>query len=164
MADHGSPLSGAILLPDEFQLPEGLDIHTDAKNFNVNDYTRPEWFQMEKNGAVFLPLTAYRKDTAMYDYDDNQACALVGHYWTSTIDGEGNAKSIQIDENGLSIVSSPRYLGMAVRLVKDVDSEQGIEDVLFDDKQNRTRKILMDGVIYIIRDGKIFTTTGVQVR
>ena len=163
MADHGSPLSGAILLPDEFQLPEGLDIHTDAKNFNVNDYTRPEWFQMEKNGAVFLPLTAYRKDTVVYDYDDNQACALVGHYWTSTIDGEGSAKSIQIDENGLSIVSSPRYLGMGVRLVKDAESGEGIQDIKVTD-DNKTRKILMDGTLYIIRDGKVYNVTGVQVR
>ena len=99
----------------------------------------------------------------MYDYDDSQACALVGHYWTSTIDGEGNAKSIQIDKNGFSIVSSPRYLGMGVRLVKDAEGTQGIEDIQVTD-DNKTRKILMDGTLYIIRDGKVYNVTGVQVR
>ncbi len=57
----------------------------------------------------------------------------------------------------------PRCCGMYVRLVKDVDSEQGIEDVVVTEK-DKTRKILMDGTLYIIRDGRIYNATGAQVR
>ena len=64
---------------------------------------------------------------------------------------------------GPEFKARPRHEGMMVRLVKDVDSEQGIEDVVATEK-DKTRKVLIDGVLYIIRDGKVFNATGAQVR
>ena len=108
-------------------------------------------------------MGSYRIGTEIHGYNQTQGFPTEGFYWTSTPDGDNYAKAIHIDSNGWTSQSAPRSYGMSVRLVKDVDSEQGIEDVVVTEK-DKTRKILMDGVIYIIRDGKIFTTTGVQVR
>ena len=41
-------------------------------------------------------------------------------------------------------------------------ASQGIDDVQSD--QVQSTKVLMDGMIYILHDGKIFTPTGVQVK
>ena len=155
---------GLILLPDEFEFPDTLKVIPNVHNFSTNKYIPVEWARLEANGAVFIPMGSYRLDTVVLSYDDMHTTPLEGRYWTSTPDGDCYAKALVINQNGWESQSMPRSYGLSVRLVKDVDSEQGIEDVLFDDKQNRTRKILMDGVIYILRDGKIFTTTGVQVK
>lgn len=42
------------------------------------------------------------------------------------------------------------------------NASQGIDDVQSD--QVQSTKVFMDGMIYILRDGKIFTPTGVQVK
>lgn len=39
---------------------------------------------------------------------------------------------------------------------------QGLEEIV--NSQSSNRKILVDGVLYILRDGKIFTVTGQEVR
>ena len=157
------PVRGLIILPDEFELPDTLQVHTGTGDFSVNYYLAWEWMRLEANGAVFLPLDAYRVGIDIHGYDSSKSSGSEGLYWTPTTDGDSQAKALHFDKDGWSTKSYPRSYGLAVRLVKDVDSEQGIEDVVVTEK-DKTRKILMDGMIYIIRDGKIFTTTGVQVR
>lgn len=156
---------GAFLLPDDFVLPDSLKMDVNATSFYKNTYSFGEFYQLQQAGAVFLPLDGYRKDTVVYDYDGNTSSfPTVGHYWTSTPDGELNAKSIKIDKTGVSIESAERCLGMSVRLVKDAEgSEEGIEDVVATEK-DKTRKILMDGTLYIIRDGKIYNIIGAKLR
>lgn len=75
---------GIILLPDSWQIPEGLSFvplsnNEDSDNSSVaNCYTAKEWVQMETAGAIFLP-TAGRREADQYDYD-----GMVGGYWTSS--------------------------------------------------------------------------------
>jgi hypothetical protein len=68
-----------------------------------------------------------------------------------------------VDMEGPSFIAQPRCKGFSVRLVKDADDPQGIEDIVATEK-DKTRKVLIDGVLYIIRDGKVFNATGAQVR
>ena len=47
---------GAVLLPDDFQLPAGVTFKPGlGPTWVVNKYTLQEWSQMEQAGAVFLP-------------------------------------------------------------------------------------------------------------
>jgi hypothetical protein len=50
--------------------------------------------------------------------------------------------------------------------VKDAGEPQGIKDVEASGNANNsiTRKVLMDGVIYIVRDGKTYNALGTEVR
>jgi hypothetical protein len=41
-------------------------------------------------------------------------------------------------------------------------NEQGIEDIRVED--NQTRKVMMDGVLYILRGDKIYTIQGAEVK
>ena len=118
---------------------------------------------MQDEGAVFLPLTGYRTDTTINEYDYLHTRGEKAHYWSTKDLNDGKAKAFSIDENGLTLEARDRYQGLSVRLVKDVENEQGIEDIIVTEK-DKTRKILMDGTLYIIRDGRIYNATGVQVR
>ena len=163
MQQNGN-IRGLFLLPDEFEMPSGIEMDMDAQEWEVNTYGPDTLFRLEKAGAVFLPAGGWREDITVNDKNNATGRGLNCYYWMATENGATEAQMMYCSTTGPEFKARPRHEGMMVRLVKDVDSEQGIEDVLFDDKQNRTRKILMDGQLYIIRDGKIFTTTGVQVR
>ena len=111
-------------------------------------------------------MGSYRIGTEIHGYNKTQEFPTEGFYWTSTPDGDNYAKAIHIDSNGWTSQSAPRSYGMSVRLVKDAEGgEEGIEDVVVSDKQNNeARKVLINGQLYIIRDGRIYNATGVQVK
>ena len=44
---------------------------------------------------------------------------------------------------------------------KIIEKAQGIEDVVLTEK---AQKVMVDGVVYIVRDNKLFNLQGVQVR
>ena len=44
------------------------------------------------------------------------------------------------------------------------DREEGIEDILSSDKQLTTDKVLIDGQVYILRNGKAYTLTGAEIK
>lgn len=163
MVEHEDTLfmKGAILLPDEFEMPEGLHMNMNATTYRTNIYMPKDWARLEANGAVYFPLNAYRNGLTVLD--EKSSIPTAGHYWTSTPDGDGNAKAIKIDENGWVIESAPRAYGMGVRLVKDVENPQGIEDIKVKET-GKAVKVLYNGQLYIIRDGKVFNATGVQIR
>jgi len=160
-----SPYVGLFLLPDEFEMPGDIEMDMDAQDWEINSYSPDTLVILEKAGVVFLPAGGFRTGLNIHDIElHGDQRGYNGYYWTtSTGNDQYDAYMIYIGKTGPEFQSRPRSNGMLVRLVKDVDSEQGIEDVVVTEK-DKTRKILMDGVIYIIRDGKIFTPTGVQVR
>ncbi len=163
MVEHEDTIfmKGAILLPDEFEMPEGLHMNMNATTYRTNIYMPKDWARLEANGAVYFPLNAYRNGLKVLD--EKSSTPTAGHYWTSTADGDANAKAIKIDENGWVIESAPRAYGMGVRLVKDVENPQGIEDIKVKET-GKAEKVLYNGQLYIIRDGKVFNATGVQIR
>lgn len=110
-------VEGLIILPDEWELPEGLTFNKGlakdlgSKAASINCYSLEQWSKMEKNGAVFLPQAGERKGTKMVsDY---------GHYWTATPYNYAQAYNIFISPIGFMFKSwGSRYYGNAVRLVK----------------------------------------------
>lgn len=71
---------GMILLPDEWEQPEGLNFNPGftrrGKAAYVNCYTLEQWQTMEQNGAVFLPEAGARRGTKMV--------SDCGDYWSSS--------------------------------------------------------------------------------
>ena len=159
-----APVYGLFLLPDTFEMPSGLDIDLSAQEWDVNSYGPDTLQRFEEAGVVFLPAGGFRTGLNIHDIDlAGTERAEHGYYWTSVSYESYDAYMVYIDKVGPSIEERPRSNGMLVRLVKDAESGQGIEDIKVTD-DNKTRKILMDGTLYIIRDGKVFNATGAQVR
>lgn len=68
-------VSGYMILPDDFTLPEGLTFLPRCYDFFFNDYDGTQWKQMETAGALFLPSTNYCPYTHIEQF---------GSYWTSS--------------------------------------------------------------------------------
>ena len=70
---------GLLLLPDNWQLPDGLNMVM-AAGSSVYVYTAAQWAILEAAGAVFLPAAGY-----VYDYGNVQSVGSLGYYATNTI-------------------------------------------------------------------------------
>ena len=103
-------VSGVIILPDDWQMPEGLHfipssenglqwntqnggmymtIRTDYSHYDDNEYTLLEWQKMEGAGAVFLPAAGYRKtenDEVLWSPNQGylEGTSIGGSYFTYT--------------------------------------------------------------------------------
>ena len=58
------------------------------------------------------------------------------------------------------VVKDGNYVRTAVEI--GVRPADGIEDIVVDGVQNK--KVLVDGVLYIVREGKLYTVEGTDVR
>ncbi len=155
---------GYILLPDTFEVPQGLQFDPTADNYNTNCYKPINWAKMQDEGAVFLPLTGYRTDTTINEYDYLHTRGEKAHYWSTKDLNDGKAKAFSIDENGLTLEARDRYQGLSVRLVKDAEVDpQGIEDIVADEK-DKTRKVLINGQLFIEKNGKTYNAQGAEVK
>lgn len=129
-------IKGAILLPDDWKLPEGVPVFhpsaengmkgdgwnytnsaQEANNFEDNTYVGQDWYTMEKAGAVFLPAAGYRSGVEVKQSGEQ------GAYWLSTPSiHDGFAIFMGIFPHIFSANGSDfRYTGCAVRLVKEVE-------------------------------------------
>jgi len=137
---------GLILLPDDWQLPEGLEFTPkyrvddyEIEDFEKNKYTLDEWKRMEAAGAVFLPAAGRRTGgigntmnganeatfvnpaTGYYSFMDNTD--IFGYYWSSTATSEKNASYLIF--NGASNYQLPavwtceKRRGQSVRLARE---------------------------------------------
>ena len=97
--------NGLILLPDNWQAPDGIELHTDGELGFVWDeeghwYVQPtddyngyeqnpisvgQWEKLELAGAVFLPAAGSSRALAEY----------YGHYWSNTSNTESKAYMFQ---------------------------------------------------------------------
>lgn len=119
-------VNGVIILPDEgFIDPmknfnNGAFKTSEVKDWTANDYTSANWAFMEAEGAVFLPKAGKREGTSIN--------TSYGWYWSSTYYDYGNAQYLYIYRDGSTPYNThvdiskktSKYLGCAVRLVKDV--------------------------------------------
>ena len=103
---------GAILLPDDWTLPQGLTFYPSRDS---NNYTVAEWAMMESNGAVFLPSTI------------TSVGGVGALYWTSSnyyAQGQNSILAGQsfVFSEGYSYMTyggGRRYFDAFVRLVTD---------------------------------------------
>ena len=111
-------IDGLILLPDEFIDPmlnggnEAFKGQNSDIGYYANNYTATDWKVMEAAGAIFLPVTCKRNGTTI-------DASTSGFYWSSS--HESNNKAICLDCNlyGYALDGSYRYIGCAVRLVRN---------------------------------------------
>jgi hypothetical protein len=131
-------LEGMIILPDNWVLPEeasftasttmglvdttsyGAPLYENinsgtSPNFSHNTYTATQWEVMESAGAVFLPVTYYRKGTHAWS-------STQGGYWSSTWYTSGNGHQLKFNNRYVQTEGGPfRYYGYPVRLVKEAE-------------------------------------------
>ncbi|MBQ7191447.1 MAG: hypothetical protein IJS00_01055 [Paludibacteraceae bacterium] len=112
-------IHGFIILPDEWQLPEGQTFTPGSTlDYTVNSYTLENWLVMEQAGAVFLPCGGYRGG----NNGGTSINAVVnnGDYWAST-GVQAHGYYFPFYYRGFVVKTQSRCHGRSVRLVKDVD-------------------------------------------
>ena len=135
LTDGTNPVAyGLIITPDTYSHPAGVAVfsntNTAGGSCSDNVYTLAEWQKLESAGCVFLPLTNTRtKGTYLVtDYPGD------GWYWTNA--GIKSKKAYAFVFNDINVGASSfsgsanniqynkgisRYIGCAVRLVRDVN-------------------------------------------
>lgn len=112
-------LYGMIIFPDEYDHPEGLAFPryvNDARAiYDSNQYALQDWNRMELAGACFLPAGGYRNSNGVREID------VEGRYWTTTHYRYDCAYYYGFGRNFVGVDFMLRYLGLSVRLVRDVD-------------------------------------------
>ena len=143
-------IAGMILLPDDWQLPEGatcqlptekgllwddnyngggyINTNTQANHYQDNIYTLEQWQVMEEAGAVFLPAAGYRENTNFSTQSVNPPSDYVGSYATSTIADKNNYYFMRFIHREVRKYSHSLYRGRSVRLVHDTIVPQTIPD------------------------------------
>lgn len=170
---NGKRIRGFMLLPDGFKAPAGVPVAvlgngnetTTLKTISQaayasNQYTEEQFAVLQQSGAVFLPCAGYR-DAGEVDYVN-----MIGGYWSSTAAGAEYARGMYFFSSTVDAYSLPlRSFGYSVRLVRDVEApvytDAPSEGLI--DGENVT-KILRDGQVIILREGREYTVLGVERR
>ena len=162
-------VKGYLLLPDDWQALQGISFTPNPVNYTTNVYNQWIWDKMEAAGAVFLPATGSRYGTSVNAV--NEDGPFHGYYWTGDFDDASTAKAaIFLSTSKLQVMDAARQNGYAVRPVADCGawmdnhSGDGIEEVIAaQPATSAVRKVMIDGQIYILRDGKIYTLQGAEI-
>ena len=113
-----SGMNGYVILPDEWELPQGLTF-SPGTGYSRNSYTQEQWLLMENNGAIFLHASgSCNLTTYPMSYDVNEK----GNYWSTTHYDASSAYSVFFTVSQLPVVWSSglgRHVGRSVRLVSN---------------------------------------------
>lgn len=160
---------GFMLFPTNFTAPDGINIkyvwkadgnaapnEFEEADYAGNVYTKEQFAQLEKAGVVFFPCAQYR-------LEGNSIVPLntLGMYWSTTQDYEDENGNLAL---GLAIglyTANPamygdRAFGRSVRLVHDVNQTA----LSTPTTHQKAQKVVIDGQVYILRDGQIFNILG----
>lgn len=113
-----------------------------------------------KNGAY----SEQYKNQSFYLSDDASATQSDFEAYRASIDAPGASKGDKVAVSGfLERYDSDKYTTIEISNGKAeiVEKAQGIEDVVLTEK---AQKVMVDGVVYIVRDGKMYNALGTQVR
>ncbi len=134
-------IAGMILLPDDWQLPEGvtyelptanglvwddnyngggyINRNTQANHYQDNIYTIEQWQVMEQADAVFLPAAGFREKTDFSNKSTTPPSDNVGSYATSTMSDQNNYYFMRFIHREVRKYNYVLHRGRAVRLVHD---------------------------------------------
>lgn len=113
---------GYILLPDNWETPDGLTFVPQANDWETNTYSFSQWTQMEAAGAVFLPAAGERK-AEQYRWGNTN-----GLYWSSSANNPRQAQVIHFNDTTIFSNSRyPRFYGHSVRLVHEVNLQPNLQ-------------------------------------
>ena len=114
-------VNGLILLPDTWVCPEGVTFksgsHSEGSVEAYGQYqtfTVEQWSKLESAGAVFLPASGSRSGSDVYNVLNSW------EYWSATENNSYYACYPYFYSNGAGKNSTNRYIGLSVRLVKDL--------------------------------------------
>ena len=115
-------INGIIIMPDQYTHPlnsEFTELNRTASNFSSNAISLADWEKLEKAGCVFLPATGQRFYSSGNIIQEETSL----WYWTTTADtGSGQSLALYIKDGTLAPnKKSARYIGCAVRLIRDVN-------------------------------------------
>ena len=163
-ADGTKYVNGLVLLPDGWTCPAGVTFKSRfAGEWNVQAYadyqtfTLADWRELEASGAVFLPAAGNRYAMKVSFVQNS------GYYWSATPYGTERAAYMEFRSD----YAKPQYLyvrnGFSVRLVKDYSNVS--TDISHPSAADTApaRKVLRNGQVLILRNGKTYTLTGVEV-
>lgn len=114
---HG--VKGMIILPDNF--PYNQSPYNNSYNWQWERLNNTQWAQAEALGAVFMPITGYRDGTTINGLYNNSNSSGTGYYWTSQYYSSWDQAYCLEFNTGDNFHSYDAYLGMAVRLARDVN-------------------------------------------
>lgn len=131
-------VKGLILLPDDWVLPTGATLTTDAvatTSYASNELSVDDWEPLEDAGAIFLPATGFRAavstnsaTTTADDYtgtgkptvgDADHSGNPTGSYWSTTYSGSQAYRFYFANGSNTPKSATERYKGYGVRLVRD---------------------------------------------
>ena len=105
-------MPGVVVLPDAWQLPEGVVFSPRAADYTTNTYDAAIWAKMEEAGALFLPAAGYRSGTTI------GAVGEQAIYWSATSASANQASSVYFAASKvMTAYSAARSYGASVRLV-----------------------------------------------
>ena len=116
-------VNGLIFLPDNWVCPSGVSFKSGFyNNYGVDYYaayqtfTAAEWSLLEAAGAVFLPAAGGRGGSNVYGVQN------YGDYWSASEDtGYDDVYNLSFASDEARMYNyNPRFLGLSVRLVKDL--------------------------------------------
>ena len=114
-------VNGLIILPDNWKTPKGIifkpRFHHEQSIEAYRQYqtlTAEQWSILEQSGAVFLPAAVSRIGNVV------DSTSIYGHYWTSTINDDFSSYHFYLYSNEAGVGCCSPYVGMSVRLVKDL--------------------------------------------
>jgi hypothetical protein len=113
-----------------------------SEEMEDEDATAQDFFLADEKDAVSGPLKAYHAKIAYPGVADGDKVALFG----------------KIKKN---VYGEKTTIQMEYAVVTIIEKTQGIEEIVLTEK---AQKVVVDGVIYIVRDNKMFNLQGVQVR
>ena len=171
--------NGLLLMPDGWVMPGELAkenitfLPLVISDYETNRYKAETWAAIEQSGAVFIPAGGMR-----ISVDGEAEMGMFGSHgclFTSTIaSGTTQAWSVTFGtpfvdfDGGTTITKAPsggdaEVVGCCVRLVRNVPTApEAIENV--ETRDNNSQKLLRNGQLLIIRDGKTYNALGVEIK
>ena len=120
-ADGSEYTNGLILLPDNWQAPEGVTFKSGFSSkygeqvyADYQTFTLEEWSKLEAAGAVFLPASGYRSGAGV------SYVGYFGYYWSARSGHDYYARCLYFRSDEASMSNNDRNRGQSVRLVRDM--------------------------------------------
>lgn len=167
-------IRGFVFLPEDFVAPDDITITLlgtgeetgNIRTFKIEDYaantyTLEQFALLQEAGLVFLPCAGTREK------GEAGRCGTIGGYWSSTASDPTHVRGFYFYSARVDAFSWPlRSLGYSVRLVKDyVEPDIPASTTrLSDDAAASPVKVLLNGHVFILREGRVYTVTGEVVR
>ncbi len=107
-------VKGMILLPDSYT-NKTIIPYSQTKGWSDNSYNLEQWYEIEKDGAVFLPASGSKAPSGMISGVNS-----FGYYWTCTGRSDGNAYSLSFSDETIYVSTTQNTYGLSIRLVQNV--------------------------------------------